>query len=499
MKHTKKLIVALCAVVCAFAMAVPAFAATIEVQDVLDGETYTAYKILNYTDNGKEENDRAVSYYLTADEYTAMHTVLEAAGFHFTQSADKTQWYVDNAEGFDPAAAAAYLGEHVADLGNALGKFEATGADGKAVFTDLGTGYYFVTSSMGTLCALHEDGEIATAVEKNTMITDAKTVDESSANAQVGDVLNYTITLTDGKGTNLPATVTDTLSKGLTYNADAKASINGGAATPITGEVTPQTDGSTKVVYTFDAATMTALEEGQKIVITYTATVNADASIDGTVSNTTMSGTDAVVMMAGVKDVEAAWEFMCWYTDTKFQVDYSNEMVAILGPAAKNATANQAALEELPWTSREYSQLMKQMDITSAVTQYPGSYILARYTNFAFLNAYNNNADPVDSLLEYINTINKEINRKRTEFNLETLEIGQTLASKRLGQAADAIAELDDGAKSSAPVAAASEAIGSENIEALRSAAAGLTNYPEIAGYLTDAANALESYIEYGR
>ena len=31
---------------------------------------------------------------------------------------------------------------------------------------------------------------------------------------------------------------------------------------------------------------MTALEEGQTIVITYTATVNADASIDGTVSNT---------------------------------------------------------------------------------------------------------------------------------------------------------------------------------------------------------------------
>jgi len=199
-----------------------------------------------------------------------------------------------------------------------------------------------------------------------------------------------------------------------------------------------------------------------------------------------------------VHDIEAAWEFMCWYTDTKFQVDYSNEMVAILGPAAKNATANQEALEELPWTSREYSQLMKQMDITSAVTQYPGSYILARYTSFAFLNAYNNHADPVDSLLEYINTINKEINRKRTEFNLETLEIGQTLASKRLGQAADAIADLDDSAKSSPAVAAASEAIGSENIEAIRSAAAGLGSYPEIAGYLTEAADALESYIEYG-
>ena len=220
---------------------------------------------------------------------------------------------------------------------------------------------------------------------------------------------------------------------------------------------------------------------------------------DGTISNTTMSTTEALVMMSGVHDVEAAWEYMCWYTDTKFQVDYSNEMVAILGPAAKNPTANQEALEELPWTSREYGQLMKQMDVTSAVTQYPGSYILARYTNFAFLNAYNNKADPVDSLLSYINTINKEINRKRTEFDLETLPIGQTLATKRLGQAADAIEELSDAQKNSAAVAAASEAIGSKDIDALRQAAQNLGSDGDlgvIASYLIEAADALESYIE---
>ena len=220
---------------------------------------------------------------------------------------------------------------------------------------------------------------------------------------------------------------------------------------------------------------------------------------DGTISNTTMSTTEALVMMSGVHDVEAAWEYMCWYTDTKFQVDYSNEMVAILGPAAKNPTANQEALEELPWTSREYGQLMKQMDVTSAVTQYPGSYILQRYTNFAFLNAYNNKADPVDSLLSYINTINKEINRKRTEFDLETLPIGQTLATKRLGQAADAIEELSDAQKNSAAVAAASEAIGSKDIDALRQAAQNLGSDGDlgvIASYLIEAADALESYIE---
>ena len=42
--------------------------------------------------------------------------------------------------------------------------------------------------------------------------------------------------------------------------------------------------------------------------------------------------------------------------------------------------------------------------------------------------------DPSDELLSYINTINKEISRKHEEFGLETLEIGQTLADKRIDE-----------------------------------------------------------------
>ena len=202
-------------------------------------------------------------------------------------------------------------------------------------------------------------------------------------------------------------------------------------------------------------------------------------------------------MMAGTEDAASAWEFMKWYTDTQFQVDYSNELVAILGDAAKNATANQEALEELPWTSREYEQLMKQMNSLSAIPQYPGSYIIARYTDFAFLDAYNNHADPVDSLLQYINTINKEINRKRTEFELEILPIGSTLADKRMDQVLEAIDAMDDAAKNSAAVEAALAAIESEDIAALRKAADGFAaTDAQIAGWLEDAAIALESYLD---
>ena len=288
MKKMKKIFALLVTMVMVLGMSVSAMAASIDVQDVVDGETYTAYKILNYTKDGD-----AYSYYLTTAQYNSFGSVLEGAGFIFQASADGTQYYVTNADQdkttptpVDAAAAAAYLKEHVSELGDAIDKKTATGADGEANFVGLTTGYYFITSSLGSLAALHDENGIATVVEKNTMLDDNKVVDENSTNAQVGDVLHYTITLTDGKGTNLAATVTDTLSKGLTFNSDAKASINGAEAVTVTPAVTTNTDGSTKVVYTFDAATMTGLAESQTIVITYTATVNTDASLDGTVKNT---------------------------------------------------------------------------------------------------------------------------------------------------------------------------------------------------------------------
>ena len=135
------------------------------------------------------------------------------------------------------------------------------------------------------------------------------------------------------------------------------------------------------------------------------------------------------------------------------------------------------------------------MDNLAAVPQYPGNYILARYTNFAFLDAYNNHADPVDSLLQYINTINKEINRKRTEFELEILPIGSTLADKRISQALELIGE-----NSSGQYDAVITACENKDIDEIRAAAASLTGSDEtttqIVQYLNDAADALETYLD---
>ena len=166
---------------------------------------------------------------------------------------------------------------------------------------------------------------------------------------------------------------------------------------------------------------------------------------DGTINNCAISSVSASVLVKGSEDhAESAWTYMKWFTGDSCQAEYANEMVAIMGPSAKYNTANIKALENLPWTTEEYSRIKAQFDNLASVPNYPGSYIIGRYTEFAFLAAYNDKQDPTEALLSYIYTINKEITRKRLEFGLETLEAGDTLAEKRAGQAKVAAEELGD-------------------------------------------------------
>ncbi len=233
---------------------------------------------------------------------------------------------------------------------------------------------------------------------------------------------------------------------------------------------------------------------------------------DGTIDNTAVSGVSGVVMMEGSEKKKNAWDFIDWYTDAEFQAAYSNELVAVLGEAGMNPTANIEALEELSWTSDEYASLRAQFDALTAVPAVPGSYIIARYTDFAFKAAYNDKANPSEQLLSYINIINKEFTRKREEFGLETLELGENLAEKRIRQAREAIDDLSDAdqEKYAKQILALNEAIemslvGTAGVleynalrgvnEALRKANPEL--FGEIADYMDDAVDALNSYI-YG-
>ncbi len=129
----------------------------------------------------------------------------------------------------------------------------------------------------------------------------------------------------------------------------------------------------------------------------------------------------ATVMLNGCEGIErqAAWAFMQWQTREDVQSTYGNKMVALIGPSAKYETGNRYAINDLSWTANEKEAILDQINHMSSIVNYPGSYYIARYVNFAFLDAVAG-TDPVDALDEYIGQINTEITRKREEFGLKT-------------------------------------------------------------------------------
>ncbi len=165
---------------------------------------------------------------------------------------------------------------------------------------------------------------------------------------------------------------------------------------------------------------------------------------DGSINNVSISAVTATVLVKGADNQDNAWKFMKWYNGSDFQVDFSNEMVAIMGPSAKQAVSNKNALASLPWTTAEYEKVQAQFNNLGAVPNYPGAYIIDRYTNFAFLSAYNDNANPSDSMMSHIAAINKEIQRKRNEFNLEVLGNYKDLLTKRLAQINELVGRIRD-------------------------------------------------------
>ncbi len=179
---------------------------------------------------------------------------------------------------------------------------------------------------------------------------------------------------------------------------------------------------------------------------------NGNTYIDHT---STVSGTGAVILRGPAEASESArdasWEFLKWWTSTETQQLFGQEMEGILGSSARQATANVEALKGLSWPKDDLSQLLKQWGFSdesdSTVTingkevasfkttdsdgntydnvygvhhmpNIAGSYITGREVENAFREVINNLVNAKETLYEYANNINNEIDRKRGEFGL---------------------------------------------------------------------------------
>ena len=286
MKKTfKKLFAALLAAALVLAMAVPAFAETnatkgsITISNTVKDETYTIYRMFKLDSYNAESNTYsytvepswkpffqdgvAGSEYITLDRQN--HPTWNAAKSQDSDKADfaklALKWATENKV---PPAAESQT---------------STGSD--VIFSHLDLGYYLVDSSLGALCGLNTTNPDVTITEKNGQPTIEKQVKNGDTwgttnDAKIGDTVEYKVEIKVADGAQT-YTVYDTMSTGLTFNSGSlKVTANDVVTTDYT--LTPTTNGFTLVLPETYVSTLT---KGTTIIVTYNATLNKDAVIDG--------------------------------------------------------------------------------------------------------------------------------------------------------------------------------------------------------------------------
>ncbi len=146
---------------------------------------------------------------------------------------------------------------------------------------------------------------------------------------------------------------------------------------------------------------------------------------DGTIDySSPVTATATVIIQSKDENhnYQKEWEFVKWWSGKEAQANFGSEVVSIMGDGAKYFTANKEALANLPWTKSEYSNIENQFKALSAKPEMPGGYIITRYVTFAYQAVYNEKKDAVQEMNSYIDEINAELNRKRKEFELATMD-----------------------------------------------------------------------------
>lgn len=284
MKKTfKKLFAALLAAALVLAMAVPAFAVTnapkgsITISNTVKDETYTIYRMFKLDSYNAESN----TYSYTVESAWEGFFKTGAGGNYITLDGQgHPTWNAAKSQDSDKAEFAKLALKWAAD--NKITGTEETATGNTVTFSGLDLGYYLVDSSLGALCGLNTTNPDATIKEKNEKPEIKKEVQTSAGdwssenNAKIGDTVEYKVEIKVADGAQT-YTVTDTMSKGLTFNnSSLKVTANDVVTTDYT--LTSTTNGFTLVLPETYVSTLT---KGTTILVTYNATLNKDAVIDG--------------------------------------------------------------------------------------------------------------------------------------------------------------------------------------------------------------------------
>ncbi|MCD8118473.1 MAG: isopeptide-forming domain-containing fimbrial protein [Lachnospiraceae bacterium] len=300
MSKMKKLIGMMLALAMVLAMSVMVFAdnddGSITITNATAGETYSVYKMLDLT---YDANQTSYAYTIdSSSEWYAFFTTGAGADYVSVDiTTGKVTWTAGGTGTGTLAATLAKAAMAYAEENGISPTATDTATGTTLTFSGLEYGYYLVDSSLGSLCSLDSTTPSVEVTDKNPTPTVDKTVQEDttetygdSNTADVGETVNFRVEITNAySSSNL--VLHDTMSEGLTLNEGSFTIKVGSSLASADSTVDSQyytittsglSDGCTFEIAFEDEFLTDVLTSSQVIVVTYTATVNADAVIGST-------------------------------------------------------------------------------------------------------------------------------------------------------------------------------------------------------------------------
>ncbi len=292
MKHIKKLASLLLVLVMVFALATTAFADetttySITINNSAEGHTYEAYQIFT-GDLVEKDGTKILSNIVWGSG------ISDAGQTALGDAAAKAETLKTEADAKAFAKAVAPYLTTAAGSANTV-------TDGKYVISGLAAGYYLVKDRDGSLTGdadayteyIIKVVSDTTATPKSSVPTVEKKVKDTndstgvtsdwqdSADYDIGDSIPFQLkaTLADNVSsyTTYKVVFHDTLSKGLTYNNDAKVYIGGTETNGFTVTATVNADGTTTLTVSCDDVKALGAGNSSVITVEYTAKLNENA------------------------------------------------------------------------------------------------------------------------------------------------------------------------------------------------------------------------------
>ena len=293
MKHIKKLASLLLALVMVLSLAVTAFADepttySITINNSTAGHTYEAYQIFTGDLATNEAGNKVLSNIVWGSG------VSEAGQTALGDAAAKAETLKTEADAKAFAKAVAPYLTTAAGSANTV-------TDGKYVISGLAAGYYLVKDQDGSLTGDNDSyteyiiqvvGNVTATPKSSVPTVEKKVADtndstgvtsgwQDSADYDIGDSIPFQLKATLANNvssyTTYKVVFHDTLSKGLTYNNDAKVYIGGTETNGFTVTATVNADGTTTLTVSCDDVKALGAGNSSVITVEYTAKLNENA------------------------------------------------------------------------------------------------------------------------------------------------------------------------------------------------------------------------------